>query len=153
MSTLGIGLIFDLFHDIGQVCVRRDKFQIWLRIGVKISACSFQTQKGMPSGPVAVRVMLLRLFQTSLSGILSTSNSLPTTTSTGAMYFRSVQSSWKQSFRWLAKVLSNTTGLEWVRRCVMSSIVFYQPPLPTGAARYFLFSQISLEMRLLIVAN
>ena len=60
----------------------------------------------------------------------------------------------KQSFRWLAKVyISNTTGLEWVRRCVMSSIVFHQPPLPTGAARYFLFSQISSEMRLLIVAN
>ena len=64
MSTLGIGLIFDLFHDKGQVCVRRDKFQIWLRIGVKISACSFQTQNGMPSGPVTVRFMLLKLFQT-----------------------------------------------------------------------------------------
>ena len=151
---MGMGLIFDLFHDVGQVCVRKNKFQIWLRIGVQISACYFQTQKGMPSGSLVVRVMFLRLFQTSLSGISNTSNSLPTTTSTGAMYFRSVQSSWQQSFRWLAKVyISNTTGLEWVRRCVMSSIVFHQPPLPTGAARYFLFSQISSEMRLLIVAN
>ena len=89
MSTLGIGLIFDLFHEIGQVCVRRDKFQIWLRIGVKISACSFRTQNAMPSGPVAVRLMLLRLFQTSLLGISGTSISLPTATSTDAIQFKS----------------------------------------------------------------
>ena len=59
----------------------------------------------------------------------------------------------KIAFNWLAKVLSNTTELEWVRRYVMSSTVFHQPPLPTGAARCVLFSQISSEMRLLIVSN
>ena len=35
----------------------------------------------------------------------------------------------------------------------MSSTVFHQPPLPTGVARCVLFSQISSEMRLLVVAN
>ena len=47
------------------------------------------------------------------------------------------------------RCFSNTTELEWVPRCVMSSTVFDQPPLPTGAARCVLFSQISSEMRLL----
>lgn len=33
------------------------------------------------------------------------------------------------------------------------STVFHQPTLPTGAARRVLFSQISSDMRLLIIAN
>ena len=50
-------------------------------------------------------------------------------------------------------MLSYTTEFEWVRRCVIFSLVFHQPPFPTGAARCVLFSQISWEIRLLIVAN
>ena len=102
---------------------------------IRSRSCSFDLAKTFPNKPLRN----LRFFDFAPGNHISVvqCNSGPS-----KVHENNHSTGWQRRF-------SNTTELEWVRRCVMSSTVFHQPPLPTGAARCVLFSQISSEMRLL----
>ena len=71
-SVFGRGLIFALFQKSGRLWVDSGKFQTWVKTVVNSSAQSFQIQKEVSSGPVAVRFNLVGAFQTCLSVISGT---------------------------------------------------------------------------------
>ena len=71
-SVFGRGLIFALFQKSGRLWVDSGKFQTWVKTVVNSSAQSFQIQKKVSSGPVAVRFNLVGAFQTCLSVISGT---------------------------------------------------------------------------------
>ena len=71
-SVFGRGLIFALFQKSGRLWVDSGKFQTWVKTVVNSSAQSFQIQKKVSSGPVAVLFNLVGAFQTCLSVISGT---------------------------------------------------------------------------------
>ena len=71
-SVFGRGLMFALFQESGRLWVDSGKFQTWVKTVVNSSAQSFQIQKDVSSGPVAVRFNLVGAFQTCLSVISGT---------------------------------------------------------------------------------
>ena len=56
------GEAFTSFHARSYCWLDKDSFQTASTVEVKISAYSFQTQKGISSGPVEVFLMLDRAF-------------------------------------------------------------------------------------------
>ena len=117
---------------------RRNKFQIWLRIGVKISVRSFQTQNGMPSGPVVVRFKFAKTF--------------PNNPLRNLRYFDFAPDNHIYS----GGALRDDTAKN---GCVADyhiygcNVIQVRTKIMKIAARCVLFSQISSEMRLLIVSN
>ena len=81
----GGGVIIERFHDECKHWVEIERFQISVIRGVKISVCSFQTQLGIWSGPVAVLLRALSKFQTYRSEITGMSTSLLIVLGVGSM--------------------------------------------------------------------